>query len=390
MVESTILETGIDQLASLIDQNSRLSIRDAASKLKTSKSLVEEWAKLLEQEGFLDIEYHFTNPCLVKRNISKEDVDSKIQEFHVKKDTFVRKGEIMISQLDEKGVKLSKLKEEFEELKKQHKRELAKIKVEVEELEKCKKEKEELRSEVYDQRKALLKEADYIKNKINKENENYRVFSDELSKEFKSLIKKKTSLKTFEKNEKELLDQIDDIKEKINEFNKEYKIKVMDVDDSEKRVEKMQDVLKDMAERIDKEKDELVSITKSSLEKEKEVAKMEEKVVKELQKQRDRLIEDTDEGEETFKKFQRFFKKRSRIEKFLEKTLLDRKELESAYEDLITKAKALSILSKSSRLKKDVFANEIAELEKNFNKVDKKRGFFYKEVQAFLSLIKKR
>ncbi|MBW2977937.1 hypothetical protein KY331_03770 [Candidatus Woesearchaeota archaeon] len=389
MAENATLETGIDQLAKLLDKNNRISIKDAATRLKTGNTLIEEWAKLLEKEGFLDIEYHFTNPFLVRRLVSKEDVENKIQEFHVRKDTFVRKGELMISQMEQQGINLSKIKEEFGELKKQHKKELEKIKVEVEELEKCKQEKEELRTQIFDQRKSLLKEADYIKHKIHKENENYSVFSTKLKKELKDMRKKKSDLTKFGRDEKKLFNEINKIKQKIGQFNTQYANKLVDVKDSESKVQDMQELLKEMSLRMETEKDELTSVTKSNDEKEKEIAKMEENVVKKLQEQKEKLTKDTAEGEKTYNKFKTFFKKRTRIEQLLEKTLADREELERTLNELVAKAKALGLMAKSSKLKKDVFVNEIAKLEKNFKEIDKKRGFFHKEVKKFLSLIKK-
>jgi hypothetical protein len=388
MAENTLLETGIDQLARLLDQYNRISIKEASAKLKTSRTLIQEWAKLLEDEGILSIEYKFASPFLVKREISKEDVENKIQEFHVTKDTFVRKGELMLSQLDDRGLKLSKLKDKFDKLKKHNDRELKKFRSELERLEQCKKEREGIRLKLYEQRKALLKEADDLKQKVHNENENFNMVSSKLKNELFILTKRRLDLAKFEKSEEKLIEEVNGLKEKLDQFNKEYSNKIVEVKDSESKVQTMDIVLKEMIGRMENEKNELISITRINDKKEKDIAKLEESIAKKIQKHHEKATKDSTKGEKTYKRFKSFFQKRAEIENLLEKTLLDKRALGKILNDLITKAKALSIVSRSSKLKKDIFANEIAKLENNFKEIDKKRSLFDSEVKKFVSLIK--
>ena len=53
------LETGIDRLNKLVHSEKTISIGFAAKTLKVSKVLVEEWAKLLEEEGYVESKYRF-------------------------------------------------------------------------------------------------------------------------------------------------------------------------------------------------------------------------------------------------------------------------------------------------------------------------------------------
>ena len=50
---SSIIETGVDKLVSLINAKGRVSSQDAAIQLGVSTIVIMEWADFLEEEGIL-------------------------------------------------------------------------------------------------------------------------------------------------------------------------------------------------------------------------------------------------------------------------------------------------------------------------------------------------
>lgn len=51
------IKTAVDDLIKLLKNKNEISIEEASRKLKISVEQIEEWAKVLEEKGFLEIEY---------------------------------------------------------------------------------------------------------------------------------------------------------------------------------------------------------------------------------------------------------------------------------------------------------------------------------------------
>lgn len=57
IVESSIIETGIDKLLDMVNASGTLSTKDAASILKTSVADIEKWARILQSHKLIDIDF---------------------------------------------------------------------------------------------------------------------------------------------------------------------------------------------------------------------------------------------------------------------------------------------------------------------------------------------
>ena len=67
------IETPIDELVKLLQERKKLSINKAASILGVETSKVEEWVKILEENGFVELIY----PALGKPQIILKDLKGK-------------------------------------------------------------------------------------------------------------------------------------------------------------------------------------------------------------------------------------------------------------------------------------------------------------------------
>jgi len=80
---NSFVKTGVDNLIDLLKSVERISVDDAAKKLKISTSLVQRWIDLLVEEHIIGIEYKFITPYifLIKKKGNDQDL---YQNFHAK------------------------------------------------------------------------------------------------------------------------------------------------------------------------------------------------------------------------------------------------------------------------------------------------------------------
>lgn len=57
IITSSKIETGIDKLFDLIKIHEKISAKEAAKKMKSAEKQVEDWAKILESHGLIEIDY---------------------------------------------------------------------------------------------------------------------------------------------------------------------------------------------------------------------------------------------------------------------------------------------------------------------------------------------
>jgi hypothetical protein len=72
------IETGIDKLLDLVQEKKKLTVSEAAKKLKVSESKIESWGKVLSDENIIEFTYPSNplNPPFL-RAFSKEEAKKK-------------------------------------------------------------------------------------------------------------------------------------------------------------------------------------------------------------------------------------------------------------------------------------------------------------------------
>ncbi len=61
----SLISTGVDKLISLVYKRRRITVEEAADNLGISPRVIEEWSKILEEQGLVKIEFSFTKAYLV-------------------------------------------------------------------------------------------------------------------------------------------------------------------------------------------------------------------------------------------------------------------------------------------------------------------------------------
>ncbi|MBI4151045.1 hypothetical protein HY492_02885 [Candidatus Woesearchaeota archaeon] len=94
------ITTGVDQLRELIDAQARISVADAAKKLHSSPRVIEDWASLLEDAGFITIEYKLAKTYLVRKEVVPKEQQKNVNALLLEKREFEDRTGGVLSYLD--------------------------------------------------------------------------------------------------------------------------------------------------------------------------------------------------------------------------------------------------------------------------------------------------
>ena len=59
--------TKVDEMLSLIEQKERITFEELAKELKVDESVIEEWARIFEDHGFIEIEYPLVGKPFIRK-----------------------------------------------------------------------------------------------------------------------------------------------------------------------------------------------------------------------------------------------------------------------------------------------------------------------------------
>lgn len=109
--DELLITTGVDALVRLVKEKSKVELEEAASVLNIPQETLEDWARVLEEEGILRIEYRLTRIYLVWVKPTEEEVATETKSFYEEK-----KG--VESEVEEVHTRISQQTEGIEELRK--------------------------------------------------------------------------------------------------------------------------------------------------------------------------------------------------------------------------------------------------------------------------------
>lgn len=84
----SLISTGVDQLINLVYKNKRISLDQASKELGIAQKVIEEWARILEDEGIIRIDYQFTTSYLVWAGEVIAEPD-KVKELREQRDSLL-------------------------------------------------------------------------------------------------------------------------------------------------------------------------------------------------------------------------------------------------------------------------------------------------------------
>jgi len=79
--DDVLITTGVDALVRLVKNREKIELEDAASQLGMAPETLEEWARVLEEEGIMRIEYKLTKVFLVWIAPTTEEIEMEKESF---------------------------------------------------------------------------------------------------------------------------------------------------------------------------------------------------------------------------------------------------------------------------------------------------------------------
>ncbi|MCX8196762.1 MAG: hypothetical protein N3G80_00375 [Candidatus Micrarchaeota archaeon] len=115
-LDDLLISTGVDQLINLINEKGRIDIAEAAVKIGVPINTVEDWARALEEEGMIKIEYRLTRTYLVKKDIS-DSAARKKQPIQLQTQQMKAEVHNLLGKVKQGNQELSNFQAELEQMK---------------------------------------------------------------------------------------------------------------------------------------------------------------------------------------------------------------------------------------------------------------------------------
>ena len=378
-IGESIIETGVDKLVKLVKERGRIALADSAKELGVSTTVIQEWVDFLEDEGIISVEYKLTKPYLVERKLTKKEVDVKSKEFEGKKEGFIRKAEVSLSFLQKQSEEMKKVKSEFDKLKNELGLQLDTVRSELEQLEKYQQLKQDMQKQIEDQKSDAKMKIDDLIKQITTEQRRYQELVSDVERERDDLTREKAEAKSIEESEKILGKKLLDLKSMIGMIEKRVSDEDASIKNSESHIERLNTMIEEIKKHVEEEKSTIEPLIAKSLEQEKQVLELQDSIIKKIADNKKNVAN----VEEITGKVNTFFQKKLVVVNLVDKVNKDRDELEKSLIELIRKAKAFQLTTKSSDI-----GNEMEDLEKKFKEVDSKKSAFEEEMKKLISFFK--
>jgi len=380
----SIITTGVDKLVLLVEEKKKLSYKDAAKELGVGMEVLEEWAAFLEEEGIVTIEYKFATPYLVKREMTRKEIEDKAKDFGMKKDSTIRKAESILLSIDMESEGFKKIKEEFDKLKKEMETDITKVKIELEEFEKYSKFKKDIDQQMLKDQHSFKEKLDEIQKEVEKKKADYASIIENITKKKEEFEKQATKTKSTEESEAMLKDKLKKIAEYAIKMEKDIDVKLKNAEDVEKYTKEMLAYIDKVKKQVESKKSEIIQpLIDKSKEYENKIINIQKNILDKVLKTGKEVDDNIQKSKVATQHFKDFFDKRMNVEKLLTDVDKEKIELEREIRSLIEKARAFEL-----GLKTGQFKGHAIDLEKTLKEIERKKGIFELTLKKLGSIIK--
>lgn len=112
--DELLITTGVDALVRLVKDRQKIELEEATSTLNIPKETIEEWSRVLEEEGILRIEYRLTRVYLIWIKPTEEELQVEKEELSVDKKELEKQIEEFKARSSEKTHELEQINTDFE------------------------------------------------------------------------------------------------------------------------------------------------------------------------------------------------------------------------------------------------------------------------------------
>ncbi len=113
--DELLITTGVDALVRLIREKGKIELDEASSLLNIPPETLQEWARVLEEEGIIKLEYRLTKVNLVWLKPTEEEIISEKESFREEKGGLEKEVDAFRGRTIEQGKEISDLRQSFSE-----------------------------------------------------------------------------------------------------------------------------------------------------------------------------------------------------------------------------------------------------------------------------------
>lgn len=374
------IQTGVDKLIALVHEKQKIPLDEAAKALGVSKAILQEWSDFLEEEGLLEVKYSLSKTYLIEKKLSKNEVTLKEKQFENQRETFIRKTDTAVTQLESETTGFENFKKEFQVMKGELGGDLEHIQKELEQLQEYQKLKQEVSSDLNKQHAQFQKKQQETDQILQREYRRYQEVITAVSEQEKRLAAQHTKVKT-------LLASEENVQHKVQEFVKLLQTLQSKADEETKQLgmdESALEKLRSQAMSLHKELDNLVSSGIKPLQALKEQNEMklknlEQKILTKAITVGKDLKNPASAKQAVKKKLEEFFKRKKVIETMLDQIDRDKSSLRAELVELQKRAQAYQLGKTAVRLE---------ELESKLSTLEERKKALHGHISKFLKILK--
>ncbi len=383
--ESYTIKTGVDKLVDLIQEKKRVSIEEAAKILSVPKVLVEEWADFLEEKEVIGIEYKFTVPYLVYKELSKEVIEERAKQFAGRREGFVRKVESILDYLDKQSGGLANLKAEFKGLTNELDSKIGLVKGELNTLSRYEQMKREVDGQILEQQREFEGNKKAIMRQIMAKKKAVHRMLEQIDAQENTLEREEKLAGLLKKNEEEIEQKLRRVFKEASDIEVKIRLDEPLISGTVKKIADFKRLSESAKSEIKKQEAALAPLIEESKKHEKNIAELKRRFlekVSELPKGKSGLSRSS--ANEMKSKFKQLFAKKDGAERLVNKLDADLNALKGELKALSEEAMVMRLASKSKPV-----ADYVKEFEEKFNSLNEKKQKLQGELGQLAGTLKK-
>jgi len=111
--DELLITTGVDALVKLVKQKGKVELEEAAKALNIAPDTLEDWARVLEEEGIIKVEYKLTKVYIIWVQPTAREIEEEKISFEEEKKGLMREIEKTTVELGPEFKKVEELRESF-------------------------------------------------------------------------------------------------------------------------------------------------------------------------------------------------------------------------------------------------------------------------------------
>ncbi|MCD6557807.1 MAG: hypothetical protein J7K31_02095 [Candidatus Aenigmarchaeota archaeon] len=375
-----VIQTAVDKLVKLVKERGKISIPEAAKTLGVSESVIEEWASFLQEQGILGVEYRLATGYLVGKKLTEKEKVQKLKQFKETQDLFTVRAETMLEKLEKHSKVIDDIEAEFSKLKKTI--DTTKISKELKTLYDAEKEREDIKRRVAALEQKIKSNIEDIHKQLINEHKKYENILSKRKEIDKYLEIKHERLSLLRSRERSIEERIKKLSESLQKIKNTIKNENQEFSEIKERYNQLDKLEKKLSENIERHKKTILELENMAEKKDKEIINAQKEIVKKVKNAEKNLKKELQKGETKYKKIERVFKVKAKIDQLLEELEKEKSEMEKDLRYIIKTAKAFK---SSFRLPLE---KNIVILNKKMKKVEKTNKLFRQKSQRLLKLMK--